>query len=236
MIVSAVVLALLLGMAATSRLVIRPLLEMKGAAEKIASGDLTHTLPIRGRSEISLLGEADQHHGRQPQADVPQDPRGHREPFADHRRDRLLLAAGHDRRRRPENRDRDDRRRRRGAERLEHGHGRERPSALAVRGERLGRDHADAAGDQQRGRKLGRAGIVDRGDRLVGAPDDHEHQGDFARGSSSFPPRRRESPPRSRRSRPRPGRSSTTPASRSASRSRCWPTPRAGGPPRPSTP
>ncbi len=56
--VSAVVLALLLGMAATRRLVIRPLLEMKGAAEKIASGDLTHTLPIRGRGEIALLGGA----------------------------------------------------------------------------------------------------------------------------------------------------------------------------------
>jgi methyl-accepting chemotaxis protein len=57
-IVSAVALALLLGMAATSRLVIQPLLAMKGAAERVASGDLTHTLPIRGRSEISLLGEA----------------------------------------------------------------------------------------------------------------------------------------------------------------------------------
>ena len=56
--ISAVVVALLLGMTATSRLVIRPLLEIKGAAEKIASGDLTHTLPIRGRSEISLLGGA----------------------------------------------------------------------------------------------------------------------------------------------------------------------------------
>lgn len=56
--ISAVVLALLLGMTATSRLVIRPLLEMKGAAEKIASGDLAHTLPIHGRSEISLLGGA----------------------------------------------------------------------------------------------------------------------------------------------------------------------------------
>jgi len=57
-IISAVVLAPLLGMAATSRLVIRPLLEIKGAAEKVASGDLTHTLPIRGRSEIALLGGA----------------------------------------------------------------------------------------------------------------------------------------------------------------------------------
>ena len=57
-VVSAVVLALVLGMAATNRLVIRPLLEMKGAAEKIASGDLTHMLSIRGRSEIALLGGA----------------------------------------------------------------------------------------------------------------------------------------------------------------------------------
>lgn len=56
--VSAVVLALLLGMAATNRLVIRPLLAMKEAAEKIASGDLTHELSIGGRSEISLLGGA----------------------------------------------------------------------------------------------------------------------------------------------------------------------------------
>ncbi len=56
--VAAVVLALLLGMTATSQLVIRPLLEMKRASEKIASGDLTHTLTIRGRSEIALLGEA----------------------------------------------------------------------------------------------------------------------------------------------------------------------------------
>lgn len=54
--VSAVVLALLLGLTATRWLVIRPLLEMKGAAEKIASGDLTHTLAIRGRDEIALLG------------------------------------------------------------------------------------------------------------------------------------------------------------------------------------
>jgi methyl-accepting chemotaxis protein len=57
-IASAVVLALVLGMTATQRLVIRPLLEMKGAAEKIAAGDLTHTLAVRGRSEISLLGGA----------------------------------------------------------------------------------------------------------------------------------------------------------------------------------
>ncbi len=57
-VVAAVALALLLGMAATNRLVIRPLLDMKVAAEKIASGDLTHALPIRGRNEISLLGGA----------------------------------------------------------------------------------------------------------------------------------------------------------------------------------
>jgi methyl-accepting chemotaxis protein len=57
-VVAAVGLALLLGMAATNRLVIRPLLEMRGAAEKIASGDLTHALPIRGRSEIALLAGA----------------------------------------------------------------------------------------------------------------------------------------------------------------------------------
>ncbi len=57
-IISAIVLALLLGWVATDRLVIRPLLVLKGAAEKISTGDLSHPLPIRGRGEISQLGGA----------------------------------------------------------------------------------------------------------------------------------------------------------------------------------
>ena len=57
-VVSAVALALLLGMTATNRLVIRPLLDMKVAAERIAADDLTHALAIRGKSEIALLGGA----------------------------------------------------------------------------------------------------------------------------------------------------------------------------------
>jgi methyl-accepting chemotaxis protein len=57
-IVSAIVLALLLGMTATNRLVIRPLLVLRDAAERIASGDLSHTLTLPGRSEIALLGGA----------------------------------------------------------------------------------------------------------------------------------------------------------------------------------
>jgi methyl-accepting chemotaxis protein len=57
-VVSAVVVALVLGLTATRWLVIRPLMEMKDAAGKIASGDLTHTLAVRGRGEIAQLGEA----------------------------------------------------------------------------------------------------------------------------------------------------------------------------------
>ncbi len=57
-ILSAVVLALLLGWIATNRLVIRPLMVMKGTAERIATGDLSHRLPIRGRGEMSQLGGA----------------------------------------------------------------------------------------------------------------------------------------------------------------------------------
>jgi signal transduction histidine kinase/DNA-binding response OmpR family regulator/HPt (histidine-containing phosphotransfer) domain-containing protein len=57
-IAAAIALALVLGSVVTSRLVIRPLLELKGAAERISTGDLSHPLPISGRDEISQLGTA----------------------------------------------------------------------------------------------------------------------------------------------------------------------------------
>jgi methyl-accepting chemotaxis protein len=53
----AIALALIMGIGATSRMVIRPIMEMKAAAERIAAGDLAFSLPIRGRDEIASLGE-----------------------------------------------------------------------------------------------------------------------------------------------------------------------------------
>lgn len=57
-IVSAVVLAIMLGMLAANRMVIKPITRMKAAAEKIASGELTYKLQIKGNDELSSLGKA----------------------------------------------------------------------------------------------------------------------------------------------------------------------------------
>ena len=56
--ISAIIVALLLGMLATSRIVINPVSRMKEAAERIASGELTFKLQITGRDELSSLGNA----------------------------------------------------------------------------------------------------------------------------------------------------------------------------------
>ncbi len=57
-IVSAIVLAIMLGMLAANRMVIQPITRMKTAAEKIASGELTYQLPIKGNDELASLGNA----------------------------------------------------------------------------------------------------------------------------------------------------------------------------------
>jgi len=57
-IVASIALALLLGVFLTNRMLIRPLQGMKTAAEKVASGDLTHAVSVRGRDEIAALGTA----------------------------------------------------------------------------------------------------------------------------------------------------------------------------------
>jgi methyl-accepting chemotaxis protein len=56
--ISAIIVALLLGMLATSRIVIDPVSRMKEAAEKIASGELTYQIHITGNDELSSLGNA----------------------------------------------------------------------------------------------------------------------------------------------------------------------------------
>jgi methyl-accepting chemotaxis protein len=56
--ISAILVALLLGMLASSRIVIKPISGMQEAAEKIASGELTYQLTITGRDELSSLGNA----------------------------------------------------------------------------------------------------------------------------------------------------------------------------------
>jgi methyl-accepting chemotaxis protein len=56
--ISAIIVALLLGMLAASRIVIKPISGMKEAAEKIASGDLTYQLQITSKDELSSLGNA----------------------------------------------------------------------------------------------------------------------------------------------------------------------------------
>ncbi len=56
--ISAIIVALLLGMLAASRIVINPVSRMKEAAEKIASGELTYRLKITGQDELSGLGNA----------------------------------------------------------------------------------------------------------------------------------------------------------------------------------
>ena len=57
-IVSAIALALALGLIATNRMVIRPVSALKAAAGRIASGDLDCTLQIQSRDEIAELGRS----------------------------------------------------------------------------------------------------------------------------------------------------------------------------------
>jgi methyl-accepting chemotaxis protein len=57
-VLASIALALLLGVLLTNRMLIRPLQGMKAAAEKVASGDLTHAVQVRGRDEIAALGAA----------------------------------------------------------------------------------------------------------------------------------------------------------------------------------
>jgi methyl-accepting chemotaxis protein len=54
---AAVVLALVLGLGSTRRMVIAPIMALREAAQRIASGDLTITLPISRRDEIAMLAE-----------------------------------------------------------------------------------------------------------------------------------------------------------------------------------
>ncbi len=56
--ISAIIVALLLGMLATRKIIIHPISKMKEAAEKIASGELTYKLQITGSDELSSLGNA----------------------------------------------------------------------------------------------------------------------------------------------------------------------------------
>jgi len=56
--VFAVLIAILLGMLAANRMVIKPVMSMKQAAEQIASGDLTYTLQVLGQDELASLGVA----------------------------------------------------------------------------------------------------------------------------------------------------------------------------------
>jgi methyl-accepting chemotaxis protein len=52
------VLAITLIYASMSKYITKPIRAMEKAANKIASGDLTHTIDINGRDEIAMLGEA----------------------------------------------------------------------------------------------------------------------------------------------------------------------------------